>query len=395
MKILASIFFAAVTAVCTADIGNIKTSSTETPGILKITYELSEPAIVMMSVKTGGVAIAESRLAHLSGDVRRKVQAGIGTIYWAADRDLGAALPAGSEVELTPWALDAPPEVMVVDVRMPGNFTFYRSLDGLPDGGLKNDKYRTACMVMKKIPAKGVTFLCGKTGTGVPNKYKPFLCSFTNDFYFGIYPVTQAQHLTVAGTIGSEPSSDPASHLHPVNKVNMIDLRYWSNWPQDGHTVQYGAISKWQLLGLKLDLPTSTQWEYACRAGEQGDYYNGKDASHLGEIAWYAENSDGTTHPVGLKEPNAWDLYDMIGNVQEWTLDKYRHTEVLDRETVKVDYPGPSEHESAYPVACTRRGGSCKVAASECAMHMTFNYNKDAGPYTFNGYRLCVPAEIP
>jgi formylglycine-generating enzyme required for sulfatase activity len=395
MKILVSMFFAAATAVCTADIGNIKTSSTETPGILKITYELSEPAIVMMSVKTGGVAIAESRLAHLSGDVRRKVPAGNGTIYWAADRDLGAALPAGSEVELTPWALDAPPEVMVVDVRMPGNFTFYRSLDGLPDGGLKNDKYRTACMVMKKIPAKGVTFLCGKTGEGVADKYKPFLCTFTNDFYFGIYPVTQAQHLTVAGTTGSEPSSDPASHLHPVNKVNMIDLRYWSNWPQDGHNVQYRAISKWQLLGLKFDLPTSTQWEYACRAGGQGDYYNGKDASHLGEIAWYADNSDGTTHPVGLKEPNAWDLYDMIGNVNEWTLDRYRHTEVPDRETVKVDYPGPSNHESAYPVACTRRGGSCETVASSCAMHMTFNHNKDAGPYTFNGYRLCVPAEIP
>jgi formylglycine-generating enzyme required for sulfatase activity len=127
----------------------------------------------------------------------------------------------------------------------------------------------------------------------------------------------------------------------------MIDLRYWSNWPQDGHNVQYRAISKWQLLGLKFDLPTSTQWEYACRAGGQGDYYNGKDASHLGEIAWYADNSDGTTHPVGLKEPNAWDLYDMIGNVNEWTLDRYRHTEVPDRETVKVDYPGPSNHESA------------------------------------------------
>jgi formylglycine-generating enzyme required for sulfatase activity len=85
----------------------------------------------------------------------------------------------------------------------------------------------------------------------------------------------------------------------------------------------------------------------------------------------------------------------MIGNVQEWTLDRYRHTEVPDRETVKVDYPGPSNHESAYPAACTRRGGSCETAASSCAMHMTFNYNKDAGPYTFNGYRLCVPAEIP
>ena len=176
------------TAAGAAEISGIAVGSTETPGIVKITYNLSEPAIVMMSVKTGGVEVAESALMHLSGDVRRKVSTATGTIYWAADRDLGMALPVGSTIELTPWALDKPPEVMVVDVRMPGNFTFYRSLDGLPDGGLKNDKYRTACMVMKKIPAKGVTFLCGKTGTGVADKYKPYLCTFTNDFYFGIYP---------------------------------------------------------------------------------------------------------------------------------------------------------------------------------------------------------------
>jgi formylglycine-generating enzyme required for sulfatase activity len=64
---------------------------------------------------------------------------------------------------------------------------------------------------------------------------------------------------------------------------------------------------------MPLALPTEGQWEYACRAGPGTTRYEAK----LGAIAWYASSSNGTTHDVGQKRPNAWELYDILRNVYE------------------------------------------------------------------------------
>ena len=105
-------------------------------------------------------------------------------------------------------------------------------------------------------------------------------------------------------------------------------------------------------------LPTEAEWEYACRAGATSEYSFGDDPSKLGEYAWFDENSDGQTQPVGAKKPNAWGLHDMHGNVWEWCQDgAYRRY----NDEPQVDPLGPEG--AALRVI---RGGSWRDVARSC-----------------------------
>lgn len=108
-----------------------------------------------------------------------------------------------------------------------------------------------------------------------------------------------------------------------------------------------------QLPGLALRLPTEAQWEYACRAETETARY----AENLDTIAWYAENSGGETHAVGQLQPNAWGLYDMLGNVDEWCYDGRRDY----TEETQVDPVGPTEADAFRVIRGGGWGDSAQV----------------------------------
>ena len=150
-------------------------------------------------------------------------------------------------------------------------------------------------------------------------------------------------------------------------------------------------------------LPTEAEWEYACRAGSE----TGIPAAQLGDYAWFVTNSPtatfsrGTYHPIGTKKPNAWGLYDMLGNVMEWTLDQYKPYADAEAKNPWVrsttSYPhavrGGSWNDEAAKVSCTAR------VASEASWKRLDPQLPKSVWYMTNaqwlGFRLVRPAKLP
>ena len=129
----------------------------------------------------------------------------------------------------------------------------------------------------------------------------------------------------------------------------------------------YNAIQfcKWLYArtGVFYRLPTEAEWEYACRSGSTSEYSFGDGAAMLGEYAWYKDNSEGKTHKVGMKKPNAWGLYDMYGNVAEWTYDQYISDFYATVNGDKINNPVAIPSKLYAHVI---RGGSYEDAARDC-----------------------------
>ena len=188
-------------------------------------------------------------------------------------------------------------------------------------------------LVMHKIPAGTFTMGCPATELGSLDwngERNQHQVTLTEDFYIGIYEVTQAQYSAV---MGNNPSKFQSANGYtdddqrPVESVSYNDI----TTANTGFLAQINSQLASQLpSGYRFDLPTEAQWEYACRAKTTTALNNGKNLenaenydSNLNEVAWYFDNSLDTTSSVGLKAPNAWGLYDLHGNVLEWCKDWY------------------------------------------------------------------------
>jgi formylglycine-generating enzyme required for sulfatase activity len=127
--------------------------------------------------------------------------------------------------------------------------------------------------------------------------------------------------------MGSNPSHFKGSDDLPVENVSWLDAVNFCNKmsEKDKRTPFYriNGTDVADVGGNGYRRPSEAEWEYACRAGSATLFPFGDDAGKLGEHAWYSSNSQSKTHHVGQKSPNAWGLYDLLGNVWEWCADWY------------------------------------------------------------------------
>ena len=202
----------------------------------------------------------------------------------------------------------------------------------------------------------------------------------SKDFYIGKYPVTQKQYEIIMGTNPSKFKDNKDSDNLPVENVT------WKNANEFciKMTEKYKIILEEDYI---FDLPTEAQWEYACRAGINDSRY-GK----LDEIAWFHDNANQTTHVIGQKKPNAWGIYDMLGNVFEWCKDRYDNNIPYKKDvvyndpyiytnsdnTLKYVNRGGSWNSSSRTVRAAYRGSNYYNYCDDCGFRVAIVKNRKA-----------------
>ena len=329
---------------------------------VRVDYTLDEAAVVTLDVLTNATgsawaSIGPENVAVLWGDVNVLVQPGSHTIFWAPEKSWIEAHPKSYDVraQVKAWAVTAPPDYMVVDLRPSAELAgaprirYFETAGQVPDG-VTDRKYKTDYVLMRKIPAKGMTYRMGSPSGEVGKSRSENTdwdgvetlrhVTLTNDFYLGVYELTRKQAVTYTGY--GNPSAVSGYEAYPVGGDNnnggiscgrLRGTTYL--WPEDGRNVG-GALSELRnRTGVDFDLPTEAQWEFACRAGTSSALYTGEEladettSANLDAIAWYKGNSGNHSHEVGLLQPNGFGLYDMLGNVGEFCVDRIKHNALL------------------------------------------------------------------
>ena len=274
----------------------------------------------------------------LSGEGAEGIVAGSGEhkIIWTPNDSFYRT--SVSDMKIRVEAIEAGPDTyMVIDLSGGTNATNFAVtyLDRVPEGGW-TEEYKTTKLVLRKIqPGK---FIMGSPEDELGREYTAIFetqheVTLTKPFYAGVFEVTQKQYELVTGNNPSEFKGED----RPVECVSYDMIRGekdGSEWPVNNKVDETSFMGILRSkTNLAFDLPTEAQWEFACRAGTTTALNNGDNLSHscycvnLDKLGRNKDNTDDgkggySEHTtVGSYIPNAWGLYDMHGNVNEWVLD--------------------------------------------------------------------------
>ncbi|MDM8524878.1 formylglycine-generating enzyme family protein [Desulfococcaceae bacterium HSG8] len=217
---------------------------------------------------------------------------------------------------------------------------------------------------MQFVFIPGGTFLMGDTfGMGSDNEYPVHIVQL-DGFYLGKYPVTQGQWKRI---MNKNPSKFMKGDDYPVETVSWRDTQEF--------IVQLTTMNNGK---YQFRLPSEAEWEYVARSGGEKEKFAGNNNADT--VAWYKENSDGSTHPVGMKAQNGLGIYDMSGNTWEWCQDNY-------------DFKAYTLHQPKNPVytdagsSRVSRGGSWNIRGLyvRCTAR---NYSQSNYTNSDQGFRL-------
>lgn len=261
-------------------------------------------------------------------------------------------------------------------------FFFLMSLSGnafCQDFSAYEEQIEGSEQVIEMVPVEGSTFLMGSPADepgrdadeGPQRKVK------VDSFWMGKYEITWQQYdlfvkeeiqnisNKISGANGDIDMEVDAISLPTPPYTDMTFGMGREGYPAINMT-QYAAVmyAKWLTAqtGNFYRLPTEAEWEYACRAETNSAYSFGGSPEALEKYAWYEGNSNRKYHKVGQKTPNAFGLYDMHGNVAEWTMDQYKedYFELLEGNIAENPWFKP---ETLYPRSV--RGGSWQDEPAE------------------------------
>ena len=377
--ILSFVFLASVVfGARAATVGSV-TASQQWPWStdVKVTYVLSDvsaPVDITVSANNGGTVLPIPAKA-MKGDIYGISTSGNKTIVIDPIVAFGTAQAALTDLTITLAANDSPSEMTEAIYRifdlndgthqdvtraaiLNGEWGAYETSYAAFDPDFRTDlddvliwtdvtnnpAYKTDKLVMRRIKAKNVVWQSGDPSNAThsnsdltPQNW----VKLTYDYFISIFETTQAQYKKIYGSLyGTECkyTDDPDSPSYPVNGT----YRYYvyahpgngGTWngvlsnepivfPTNTYVREVGGntvcAKLWTKTGYEFNLPTGAEWEFACRGGNSTVLYTGESQTeaHIAKIAWYSANGGGKPHVVGSKPPNAYGLYDMLGNVME------------------------------------------------------------------------------